>query len=266
MSVKSYAAPYIDPYYDTYLAPQVDKARPYVGKFNESVYAPGSAFAKHNYQIYGAPRVAQARKYAEAEWERTFKPQLDAVQTKARAQYEASLGPYVSKASAAVDPYYSMVKSTAVGTYGSMLLPAYTAVTPYAQKAYSHGHNLTVKVVFPYMWQAQRLTFAFVSRKVWPQVRILYGENVEPQLMRISERLGRYKDGKKLEAAFEAIETYVPIVYEKILVSLISFQPFHSTSSYIDIVHSNLINHSIRERDKPGHIHGNFRQAGLYGR
>ncbi len=47
---------------------------------------------------------------------------------------------------------------------------------------------------------------AFFDRTLWPSMRILYGENVEPQLVRISERLGRYRDGKKVKAAADAVD------------------------------------------------------------
>lgn len=45
----------------------------------------------------------------------------------------------------------------------------------------------------------------FLERNVFPKIKILYGENVEPQLIRIGERLGRYRDGKKVKAAVEEV-------------------------------------------------------------
>lgn len=80
-------------------------------------------------------------------------------------------------------------------------MPAYNQALPYAQKGYKQGQYLTKEVVFPYVWLAQRHTKAFLNQSIWPQLQILYGENVEPQLTRISERLARYKGGKKLKVA-----------------------------------------------------------------
>jgi hypothetical protein len=45
-----------------------------------------------------------------------------------------------------------------------------------------------------------------VLRTAWPKVRVLYGENVEPQLVRIGERLGRYRDGKAIRDAVDEVD------------------------------------------------------------
>jgi hypothetical protein len=46
----------------------------------------------------------------------------------------------------------------------------------------------------------------FFERRIFPRIRLLYGENVEPQLVRIGERLGRYRDGRKLKAAVDDVD------------------------------------------------------------
>lgn len=206
LTVQSRAAPYVEPYYNTYLAPHVAKAQPYVDRFNEQIYTPSAHFAKHTYQSYGAPRVAQARDLALAQWEKTLKPQLQVAQTQAKAQYDAALAPHVEKLSAAAAPYYDQASSVVGDAYSSKVLPAYDVVLPHAQNAYAQGRYYAVDVGYPYARWGASAVGNFLFRQVWPELRILYGDNVEPQLMRIKERLGRYKDGKKIEAVAESVD------------------------------------------------------------
>lgn len=207
-TVRTHTLPYTQPYYDAYVAPYVDHARPYYDRLDKQIITPATAFTSQKYETYGAPRVAQAQKYAQSQWEKSVRPQLQTAQAKAKAQYDASLAPHVDKASAAVLPYYDNARSTVLDTYQQRLLPAYVASMPYAQQVYAQGHHLAVDVVYPYFSMARRSSTSFLKRTIWPRLRILYGENVEPQLMRISERLGRYKDSKKLEAAVESVDVY----------------------------------------------------------
>ena len=81
----------------------------------------------------------------------------------------------------------------------------YIASRPHVEKAYTFGHKLTTEIGLPYAKRAWSSAVVFIDRTIWPQLRILYGENVEPQLVRIGERLGRYRDGKKLKAAMEGV-------------------------------------------------------------
>ncbi len=191
------------------MRPYVEQARPHYDRLNEQLVTPATAFTKQKYDTFAAPRVAEAQKYAQSQWEKSVRPQLQTAQAKAKAQYDTSLAPHVDKASAAVLPYYENARSTVLETYHKKALPAYTASLPYAQQAYAQGHHLIADVVYPYVRTVRQSSSSFLQRTIWPRLRILYGENVEPQLMRISERLGRYKDGKKLEAAVESIEVYV---------------------------------------------------------
>lgn len=207
LHARSYAAPYLDPYYQAYVAPQVEKVQPYVDTFDQRVYTPVSTFTKNQYATYGAHRVEQAQKYAQAEWERTARPQIQQLQSKAYTQYEQTLGPHVKKASDAVSPYVDQTKASLVEIYHLSILPTYEALLPYARQAYTQGHHATVRIIFPAVQSGRDVTWKFVSRTVWPYVRVLYGDNVEPQLVRIRERLGRYKDQQKVESAAEAVES-----------------------------------------------------------
>ncbi|ORY12981.1 hypothetical protein BCR34DRAFT_282444 [Clohesyomyces aquaticus] len=206
LHARSYATPYLDPYYHTYLAPQVEKVQPYVDRFESQVYTPLATFTKDNYARYGAHRVAQAQNYLEAQWDRTVRPQLQTAQDRVKGQYDVHLAPYVKRATDVAAPYYEQTKDSMQEIYHLTVLPTYEAVLPYAQEGYRYGHHVVSHIVFPYVRTAKDLGWAFVTRTVWPQLRVLYGDNVEPQLVRIRERLGRYRDQQKIESVYETTE------------------------------------------------------------
>ena len=204
---RSYAAPYLDPYYEAYIAPYVEKAKPYTDRIEKQVYVPAAKFTSEKYATHGARRVEQAKKYSGAQWDKTVRPQLQTAQKAAKGQYDAYLGPHVKTASAAAAPYYDQAKSSMVEIYHLSVLPAYEASQPYMRKAHAQGHHVVVNYVFPQVRSAKDASLAFVMRTLWPRVRVLYGANVEPQLVRISERLGRYRDQQKVESVVDAIDS-----------------------------------------------------------
>jgi hypothetical protein len=180
----------------------VEQARPHVERANEKVFQP----AKQYYDIYGAPRVAQVQSVSEAAWTNTVKPRIELRRQWVKAKYEENLSPHVNQVVTATNPYVDRAKSEVLDIYESTLIPAFEKSLPYLQSAYAQGHYYATEIVLPYAQTAEQSTTSFLSRKVWPRLIILYGENVEPQLMKISERLGRYKDSKKLEASVERME------------------------------------------------------------
>lgn len=140
------------------------------------------------------------------QWTQTVEPHLLKFGNEAKQQYELKLAPYVDKGAEALSPYYGSAKGAAVHSYYENVLPAYNAAKPYALYAYGLGSDFVVNTGIPCTKWAWTSGAVFVERKVWPRVRILYGENVEPQLIRIGERLGRYRDGKKLKAAIDEMD------------------------------------------------------------
>jgi hypothetical protein len=171
-----------------------------VDRFTEKIFVPAATFTKHNYDIYGAPRVAQLQTYTDQAWKSTLKPRLEIRRQWATDQYEKNLAPHVHQVVTVADPYVAKAKGEVVDIYESTLVPTFERTLPYLQRAYAEGHHITSEVVLPYFHTAHRSTLSFLNRRVWPQLVIIYGENVEPQLTKISERLGRYKDSKKLQA------------------------------------------------------------------
>lgn len=195
------AAPHIEPYYDSYLKPYVEQARPHVERYNEKYYSPAATFAKHNYDIYGAPRVAQLQSYTDEAWKTNVKPRLEIRRRWAAQQYEENLAPHVHQVVAVTSPYITSTTTKIAEIYESTIVPTFERVVPYLQDFYVQGRHIAFQVVLPYLHVARQKTLDFVERSIRPQLVVLYGENVEPQLTKISERLGRYKDSKKLQAA-----------------------------------------------------------------
>jgi hypothetical protein len=207
LQARSYATPYLDPYYQAYLAPHVEKVKPYADRFERQVYTPAAGFTKKQYATYGAHRVEQAKKQAGAGWDKTVRPHLLTAQTAVQGQYDTYLGHHVQKASDVAGPYYDQSKATLNSVYHKSLLPAYEASLPYLRKARVQGRHVVVDVVFPHVRSAKDITWSFLLRSVWPQLRVLYGDNVEPQLVRISERLGRYRDQQKVESVISSVDS-----------------------------------------------------------
>ena len=165
------------------------------------------SYGKQAYNKYGAPQIDLARNYSQEQWFKIVKPQIDAAQVQAQSQYTANVAPHVSKASAAAAPYYSAGKDGAFDVYDRHILPTFEAGRPYIENFSAIGHKLAVDIGLPYVQSAWASTTFFLDRILWPKLRILYGENVEPQLMRIGERLGRYRDGKKIQSVVDEVDS-----------------------------------------------------------
>ncbi|KAF9875352.1 hypothetical protein CkaCkLH20_07172 [Colletotrichum karsti] len=191
--LKHAVSPHLEPYYDTYAAPYVEKATPYYNIANERVIVPTKAYVtKH-----GAPRVLQAQAYGQAQWDKNIQPQLAVYQKQVQDKYDQAVAPHVAKVSDVVGPYYDIARTNALQTYHDVVLPSYQFVQPYAAQGYDAASQFTTETAVPTAYWAWNKTFVFLDSTVWPQVRVLYVENVEPQLARIGQRLGRYKNKTK---------------------------------------------------------------------
>ena len=200
---RSYVTPYVGPYYTKYAAPYVDSARPYVDRLDKQLYSPSMQYGTEKYQKYAAPHFEKAQQYGQNQWQTTLRPQLEALQLQVKNQYDSTLAPQLDRASATVAPYYTTSRNQVLSIYNDRIIPAYTASFPYAQNAYSKGHDVAMDIGLPYAKSAWDTVILFLDRALLPKVRILYGENVEPQVARIRDRLGRYRDGKKMQSVME---------------------------------------------------------------
>lgn len=200
--------PYVTPYYDTYAAPYVDQARPYVEVFNQQVYTPASNVAKFGYEKYGAPAWQQARTFSEAQWKAQVTPRLEAAQVQAHQLYLAQVDPYVQQGVSLVSPYCQKANVVAQAVYWNQLVPFYTRSQPFIGKTYSTGQQVLTTHVMPgarYTWSS---VVYFANSSLWPHVTGLYSEQVEPQLVKIGQRLASYREGKRLRAVVEEMDRY----------------------------------------------------------
>jgi hypothetical protein len=188
--LKHAVAPHVEPYYDTYAAPYVELVQPYYEVLDRSVITPGRGIAIK----YGAPRIAQAQAYGTAQWEKNARPQLEKYQALAKSQYDEHLAPHVQQLSNTVSPYYDIARTNALQTYHEILLPSYLFVLPYAEQGFHAASDFTTDTAVPAAIWAWNKTYIFLDGTIWPQMRVLYIETVEPQLVRIGQRLGRHNE------------------------------------------------------------------------
>lgn len=200
---RSHVEPHLHPYYDTYAAPYVDIARPYASVVNEHVYVPAAKLAKDGYDKYGAPAWEQARTYGEEHWETLVVPHLEFAQDTVNDVYASKVNPYVQPAVLAVSPYYTKANDAVAATYKNYVVPFYVQATPFIGKTYDSGQQILTTTVFPYAQGSWSSAVYFANSELWPRVTGLYSENVEPQLVKIGERLASYREGKKLRASME---------------------------------------------------------------
>lgn len=186
--LKETVSPHLEPYYNTYAAPYLELARPYYETADQKVLTPAWAYANK----YGGPRIVQAQAFGQTQWEKNVQPELVKYQGLAKAKYDQTLAPHVDQVSSAVAPYYEVARTNALQTYHDLLLPSYVFVQPYAQQGYTTALAFTTETAIPSAVWAWNKTYVFLDGTVWPQLRFIYTENVEPQLQKIGQRLGRY--------------------------------------------------------------------------
>ncbi|KAK0639950.1 hypothetical protein B0T16DRAFT_361628 [Cercophora newfieldiana] len=191
--LKHAVSPHLEPYYDTYAAPYVDLVQPYYNTVDERVIAPSWRYAKK----HGAPRLEQAQGLALAQWQKSVQPQIAKYQELANSKYDETLAPHISTAKATFSPYYDIARTNALQTYHEVLLPSYEYVHPYARKGYAAASAFTTSTAVPAALWTWNKTYTFLDGTVWPQLRVIYVENVEPQLVKIGKRLGRYNGSDK---------------------------------------------------------------------
>ncbi|KAE8554730.1 hypothetical protein EYB25_003271 [Talaromyces marneffei] len=203
---RSYIEPHVDRYYQAYAAPYVDQARPYAATFNDRVYNPASKLAKLGYQTYGAPTIAHVTEFGQEKWESVAVPRLKTIQTRAQTVYQEKLDPHVQKAIAVVTPYTEIVSSQATNILEEYILPFYARSKPFVIQAYSSSEGILSGTVIPLAHEGWTTLVVFVKDNLIPTITGLYSQNVEPQLVKIGERLASYREGKKLRTVVDEFE------------------------------------------------------------
>jgi hypothetical protein len=173
---------------------------------HQRVYTPASKYAKLGYAKYGAPALGQAQMYGAQQWQLQVTPRVQTVQDKVNQLYLAEVDPYVQQVVTVVSPYYQQANAAALTVYWGHLVPFYTQSKPFIGKAYSTSHGVLTTHVMPgaqYTWSS---AVYFANSSLWPHVTGLYSEQVEPQLVKIGQRLASYREGKRLRAVVEEVD------------------------------------------------------------
>ncbi|TLD19974.1 hypothetical protein PspLS_09346 [Pyricularia sp. CBS 133598] len=199
--LKQIVVPHVEPYYNTYAAPYVQTVRPYYEAADRTVLTPAWGYA----QKYGTPAVEKAQVVGKAQWEKNVQPHLAHYQKLAQTKYDDTLAQHVNQARDTLGPYYEIARTNALQTYHDVFLPTYQYARPYALQGYAAASAFTTRHAVPTAVWAWNKTYAFLDGTVWPQLRILYTEAVEPQLVKIGRRLGRYNGTGAAQKASETV-------------------------------------------------------------
>ncbi|KAK6501764.1 hypothetical protein TWF481_009591 [Arthrobotrys musiformis] len=157
---------YIEPYYNEYLAPYVDKAAPYVISANEQYIRPARIYAVEQFEKTGRPLLVKAKDAA-----------IEKLSPHAQKVYDAYLADLVTTGREVYDAYAPTVLKYGKEGYDYAIekaYPYYLISLPYLEKAWEQG--------------IETAGWAGVEGKGWISRR--WGIHVEPQLWRIQERLG----------------------------------------------------------------------------
>ncbi|GKZ85603.1 hypothetical protein AnigIFM56816_011571 [Aspergillus niger] len=204
---RSYVEPHVMPYYDAYGAPYVETVRPYVQVLNEKVYAPTSRVVKHGYERYGAPALDRAQLYGQQQWETIVVPHLQSAKDRANGLYQSQVYPHVQSVEAALSPSFHKANGAIKSAYGDYLLPFGAKYRPFIGKTYTTGQDMLTTTVLPYAQNSWSAAIYFIHSTLWPRVTGVYSENVEPQLVKIGERLASYREEKRLRQVAEEVES-----------------------------------------------------------
>ncbi|KAL2885609.1 hypothetical protein HOO65_070071 [Ceratocystis lukuohia] len=195
--LRASVSPLVSPYYNAYIAPYVDAARPYYQSADTFVFTPA-----RNYAVKTAgPRLEQASHIAGAKYDDLVRPWLSQYEAQARRHYNEQIAPAMQKTSEALAPYYLLAQDGAAHAYHQVLVPAYVAVEPYAYASYQAASDFTKDTAVPSAVWVLNKTYVFLDTAIWPHIKVVYTNNVEPQLVRIGKRLGRYKGKQGLHKA-----------------------------------------------------------------
>ncbi|KAG5938934.1 hypothetical protein E4U53_007922 [Claviceps sorghi] len=202
--VKNAITPHVKPYYAQYAAPYVNIAKPYYDTLNTKILRPTCQYAV----VFGTPLVRKGQNFALVQWKSNGQPQLCRLQAWTKSRYDKSIAPHVTKAGAIVDPYYKFALKHTAQTCNNYVLPGYRLVRVYGAYGYGVAADFTTTTALPATYWAWSKANTFLDTAIWPQLRVVYVKNVEPQLVRIGERLGRYRI--KSNATSKAVPAEAP--------------------------------------------------------
>jgi hypothetical protein len=173
---------------------------------NEKVYTPAANVAKLGYDKYGAPAVDQAHAYGSQQWERQVLPRLQSAKDSASEMYNSDVAPHVQRATEVVSPYYQKANTAFNSACVDYIQPFLARTSPLIGKTYTSGQDILTTTVIPYAQSSWSTVIYVANGWLWPKITGLYSENVEPQLVKIGQRLASYREGKQLRKVVDEVD------------------------------------------------------------
>ncbi|POS88055.1 hypothetical protein EPUL_000476, partial [Erysiphe pulchra] len=191
------AVPIIQPYFDTYARPHLEPVLPYYVEAHKRLVTPALAFGRK----YGIPLVEKAIVLGKFFWVKFAQPRVEKYYEISYQYIRQNFGPHLDNANKALIIYYDTIKTNILPKYSSIILSYHDAIKPQIIKCFVLAYDVITKNIYPCIkWTVTNGEFFFV-RTVQPKLKSLYGESVEPQLLKISERLGKYRNVRKTKSA-----------------------------------------------------------------
>ncbi|KAG6010230.1 hypothetical protein E4U54_008412 [Claviceps lovelessii] len=205
--VKNTITPHVKPYYTQYAAPYLDVAKPYYDTLNMNILRP----TRHYAVVYGTPLVRKGQTFALDQWKSIGQPQLRRLQILTKSQYDKAIAPHLTKVGAVVRPYYNFAQKYTAQASHNYVMPGYKLARVYGEYGYDAAADFTTTTALPTICWTWSKANAFLNTAIWPQLRVVYIKNVEPQLVRIGERLGRYRTKSNATTKVAPAETPIDI-------------------------------------------------------
>ncbi|EFQ99147.1 hypothetical protein MGYG_02159 [Nannizzia gypsea CBS 118893] len=212
---KTRLEPYIAPYYNKYAAEHVEHIKPYAQSLYETaekVYTPTAQFSKDIYQGHVSVYVERAVDLAKSQWSQKVSPHTDPLQAQAIEYYNSSIDPRVKSVKSIAIPYLQVAAGYSVYINNNYVIPAYVRSRPVIRRVCATIYDFVVTTIAPYIQEAWSTLIVFLKGTVRPYIAALYSENVEPQLVKIGEKLASYREGRTIQQV--NLETTSPIVHE----------------------------------------------------
>lgn len=195
---RSHIDTYIIPYYHEHGEKYVQVVHPYVQKVNERVYVPISEFTKRKYRAHGEPRVDIVLSYVRNNWQHFAEPRIRSLKNTAILRYNNTISPHVKQVVSTAALYQRALIAHASFVHGFIVRKYHQHADPIVRHIYHSGRLIFIARVLPHIERGWLSYISFMNGTVRPFMTGLYTKNVEPQLVKISQKLASYKEGRKV--------------------------------------------------------------------
>lgn len=207
LTARARLTPAVLKYYNEYASPYVQAVKPHAERAHEKVVKPAGAFAERHYRTYGEPHVERGIEYSRRRWQDSVDPKLREYQRIAHARYDAHIAHRARRVCAATAPHHETVRAVFrfvrhhFNFIRSFYVDRYNRhVYPVLLHAYDVSYDVTTTRVLPYLKRVSVAFVEFLNGPVRGHVSGLYSQNVEPQLVRISQKLASYREAQENKA------------------------------------------------------------------